>query len=232
MTAFVTLACFPANMEQLEMHFDPAHGTKSLVAPKRYHFTKDALVVDYDGWQLLFGLWNRVHGFWRVDEAHGLTEEALPYCWRPLNEQGVWSLSPDSPNSHAGFGPALGKCTVGYEANAAFVAYFDGIPKRIRRLVGGLEDYQWLALDLIWQVPEFATFLDDEIHENRIQYFFACCALSGIVKKSRAARREFAKSIMATRRPEFLTQMSGINCTKSVLRTLSKLGKKVHSPAC
>jgi hypothetical protein len=219
-------------MEQLEMHFDPAHGPKSPVVPKQYRFTRDALVVDFDGWQLLFGLWNRMHGFWRVDEAHGLTEEVLPYRWRPLNEQGVWSLSPDAPNSHAGFGPGIGQCTVGYEANAAFVAYFDDIPKRIRRLVGGLEDYQWLALDLIWQVPEFATFLDDEIHEKRIQYFFACCALSGIVNKSRAARREFAKSIMATRRPEFLRQLSGIKCTKSVVRILNKLGKKVHAPDC
>jgi hypothetical protein len=232
MTAFVTHPCSPANMEQLEMHFDPARGPKLPLGPQRYRFTKDALVVDYDGRQLLFGLWNRLHGFWRVEGACGQAEEALPHWWRPLNEQGVWSLSPDAPNSQVGFIPKAGKRALRHEANAAFVAYFDSIPKRIRRLVGGLEDYQWLALDLIWQVPEFATFLDDEIHEKRIQYFFACCALASIEKGSRAERREFARSVMGTRRPQLLARLSGIKCTKSTIRILSKLGKRAHGADC
>jgi hypothetical protein len=219
-------------MEQIEMEFDPSLGPKSLVGPQRYRFTRDALVVDFEGRQLLFGLWNRLHGFWRVDRTSGQVEEALPHWWRPLNEQGVWSLSPDAPNSRVGFVPKPGKSPLRYEANAAFVAYFDGIPKRIRRLVGGLEDFQWLALDLIWQVPEFAAFLDDEIHEKRIQYFFACCALAGVVRMPRTERWKFAKSIMATRRPEFLTRLSGIKCTKSTIRILYKLGTKAQGANC
>ena len=211
------------------MDFDPDCDTKLPLGPRRYRFTRDALVVDYDDRKLLFGLWNRLHGFWRVDGTCGEVEETLPRRWRPLNEQGVWSLSPDAPNSRAGFVPGPGKSALRYEANAAFVAYFDGIPKRIRCLVGGLEDYQWLALDLIWQVPEFATFLDDEIHEKRIQYFFACCAFADVENMSRAERREFARSIIGTRRPEFLTRVSGINCTKSTVRTLYKLGKKTYA---
>jgi hypothetical protein len=219
-------------MEQLEMNLDYSHGPKTPLGPQGYRFTKDALVVDYHNRQLLFGLWNRLHGFWRVDRSCGQVEETLPHLWRPLNEQGIWSLSQDAPNSYVSFVPAPGKSALCYEANAAFVAYFDGIPKRIRRLVGGLEDYQWLALDLIWQLPEFAAFLDDEIHENRIQYFYACCTLAGVVRMSRAERREFAKSIMGIRRPEFLTQLSGIKCTKSTIRIFYKLNTKARGSEC
>ena len=110
------LACFPANMEQIEMEFDPSLGPKSLVGPQRYRFTRDALVVDFEGRQLLIGLWNRLHGFWRVDRTSGQVEEALPHWWRPLNEQGVWSLSPDAPNSRVGFVPKPGKSPLRYEA--------------------------------------------------------------------------------------------------------------------
>jgi hypothetical protein len=234
------LACFPANMEQLEMHFDPAHGLDLPLGPRRYRFTRDALVVDYDGRQLLFGLWNRLHGFWHRYPAGGSDEVVPHHWWQPLNEQGVWSLSENAPNSRVDFVPGSGKSRLRYEANAAFVAYFDAIPRRIRRLVGRLESYQWMALDLIWQVPEFAAFLDDDIHEGSIQYFFACSALANEIyaccdvadplTMSRADRREFAISIMKTRRPEFLTRLSGIECTKSSLRMLSKLGNTAYLP--
>jgi hypothetical protein len=229
-------------MEQLEMDFDSSPGRNAPMGPQRYRFNGNALVVDYADRQLLFGLWDRLHGFWRLNRTGGSEEVAPPHWWRPLNEQGVWSLSEDAPNSRVDFVPRPGKSNLRYEANAAFVAYFDAIPRRIRRLVGGLESYQWLALDLIWQVPEFAAFLDDEIHEDRIQYFFTCCVLTnelfavcdvaGEGTMSRADRRQFAISIMKTRRSEFLTRLSGIKCTKSSLRMLSKLGKRAHRPEC
>jgi len=145
-------------MEQLEMDFDSSSGRNAPMGPQRYRFNGNALVVDYADRQLLFGLWDRLHGFWRLHGTGGSEEVAPPHWWRPLNEQGVWSLSEDAPNSRVDFVPRPGKSNLRYEANAAFVAYFDAIPRRIRRLVGGLESYQWLALDLIWQVPEFAAF--------------------------------------------------------------------------
>jgi hypothetical protein len=218
-------------MEQLEMDFELVRDPEAHLGPQRYRFSKDALIVDYNGRQLLFGLWNRLHGLWCVDQAGGHVEESVPR-WRPLNDQGVWSLSPDAPNSRAGVVAGPEKGVLRHEANAAFVAYFDAVPKRVRRLVGGLANNQWLALDLIWQVPEFATFLDDEVHEGRIQYIFACCALAGAETMSRSDRRDFAKAMMGTRRREFLTQLSGVKCTKASVRSLYKLGHDAHSADC
>ncbi len=214
-------------MEQIEMVFDKALDPMPHMRPRRYRFTKNALVIDFPGRKLLFGLWDRLHGFWRVDGEGKRVEESVPQ-WQPLNEQGVWSLDDDAPCQYAGFVPGPGQQSLRREANAAFVAYFDSVPKRVRRLVGGLKGHQWLTLDLIWQVPEFATFLDDEIHEGRIQYVFACCALAAAAHMSRAERREFARSMMRTRRPEFLTQISGVKCTKSGVRALYKLGHAAH----
>ena len=212
------------------MYFDPDRDTKLPLGPRRYRFDKNALVIDFSDRKLLFGLWDRLHGFWSVDANGRRVEEKVPY-WRPLNDQGVWSLDDDAPCQDASVVPGPGQQNLRREANAAFVAYFDSVPKRVRRLVGGLEGNQWLILDLIWQVPEFATFLDDEIHEGRMQYIFACCSLADAENMSRADRREFATSMMRTKRLEFLTRLSGVNCSKSSVRTLYKLGQTPCSSA-
>jgi len=230
MTEFVTLWWFDRLMEQIEMAFDEVLDFMPPPGPRRYHFDKNALVIDFSDRKLLFGLWDRLHGFWSVDANGRQVEEKVPY-WRPLNDQGVWSLDDDAPCQDASVLPGSGQQNLRREANAAFVAYFDSVPKGVRRLVGGLEGNQWLTLDLIWQVPEFATFLDDEIHEGRIQYIFACCSLADAENMSRADRREFATSMMRTKRPDFLSRLSGVNCSKSSVRTLYKLGQSPCSSA-
>jgi hypothetical protein len=76
-------------MEQLEIDFDPAQGPKSPLGQQRYRFTRDALVVDYDGRQLLFGLWNRLHGLWRRYEG-GNAEEVVPHRAAPFLSVGLY----------------------------------------------------------------------------------------------------------------------------------------------
>jgi hypothetical protein len=230
-TVFVTHPWFYLHMEQIEMAFDKALDPMPHLRPRRYRFAKNALVIDYSDRKLLFGLWDRLHGFWRIDGDGRRVEESVPH-WQPLNDQGVWSLDDDAPCQYVVFVPGPGQQNLRREANAAFVAYFDAVPKRIRRLVGGLEGHQWLMLDLIWQVPEFAAFLDDEIHEGRIQYIFACCALANAADMSRAERRGFARSMMRTKRPKFLTRLSGVKCKKSGVRALYKFGHAAHPSDC
>mgnify|MGYP006425436489 CR=1 FL=1 len=218
-------------MRQFELNLTPRNEHHGSIEPWVYRFETGTLLEELDMRRHVYGLWDKLFGCWKIDTGSHTSHEIVP-TWVPLNSRGIWRDPLDIRFENAPKASWLLSPKWRYEANAAFVAYFDGIPKRIRRLVGGLEDFQWLALDLIWQVPEFAAFLDDEIHEKRIQYFFACCALAGVVRMPRTERWKFAKSIMATRRPEFLTRLSGIKCTKSTIRILYKLGTKAQGANC
>ena len=214
-------------MKQLEFSLSSPSGHRSKVAARRYRFTKDALVEELGDTRTVYGLWHRLFGCWRVNVETGACREILP-TRKVLRPNGVW-IDPVAV-SLAGTGAGL-DCHSGrqrFETNAAFAGFFSDIPQRYRTLVGCLGRHQWLALDLIWQYPEFARFLDQELFEDSRQYVFACFALARADLLSRGPRKAFVKSMMHRRRAEYLSEVAGVPCTRSAVRVLCKLGTTPH----
>lgn len=208
-------------MRQLELNLIPSEGRSASVEASTYRFTRNALIEDLGQKRIVYGLWERLFGCWVIDPRTNRSREFVP-TWRPLNQHGIWR---DQLGLRA---RANNPCNYSsrwrYEANAAFAAYFSGIPQRMRALVASFGCYQWLALDMIWQHPEFARFLDEEIYNGTQQFTFACFALARPQHFSRKRRSEFALGLMRTKRTDLLTVLSGTTCSRSTLKTLCKLG--------
>jgi hypothetical protein len=208
-------------VHQLELYLNPTRGKRAPVEAYTYRFTRDALVEDRGQKRIVYGLWERLFGCWVFNSRTCRSREIVP-TWRPFNRHDVWR---DQLRLRAFAG---NHCDYSsrwrYEANAVFAAYFSGIPQRMRSLVASFGRYQWLALDLIWQHPEIAPFLDEEIYNGTQQFTFACFALARPDKISRQRRRDFAVALMSRKRTEFLTELLGTTCTRSTLRTICKLG--------
>ena len=210
-------------MRQLEFNLTPrAHDGEA--APWRYRFTKNALVEELDGNRHVYGLWESLFGCWIVDPVTRRSYEIIP-TWRPLNQNGVWRDQREirfhaAPVYRGTFSPRWR-----YEANAAFAGYFTGIPQVTRSLVASFDHLQWLGLDLIWKECRFAPFLDDELFNEREQFFFSCCALADATVQSRAWRHEFVTALMTEKRPVLLGRLSRLPCSKATLRAIYKLGR-------
>ncbi len=209
-------------MRQLEL--DLTNGNGEPPPPKNwsYRLTKDGLIEELGGKRYVYGAWDRFFGCWKIDTETKASCEIIPN-WPILNGSGVWADPAENRGSR--------ECSAvqpaprwRYEAKAAFAGYFSTIPSRTRGLISGLGVYQWLALDLIWQVPEFARFLDQELFTDNEQYIFACFALSHISWESRKKRRELVHLIMTRKRREFLSELTGSPCREATVRMLVKLG--------
>ena len=214
-------------MFQLELNLP--HQTKEI--PRQtweYSFNTDALVERHEGKKVVYGLWDKLFGCWIVDEATGRSQEVVP-TWRPLNTNGVWRDQKELRFPLVGSDKTALCEAWRYEANTSFAAYFSSVPLRRRSLVAPLKHYQWLALDMIWQVPAFADFLDEEFYNGAEQYLYACFSLAKAERFTRTQRRNFAKTLMSKKRSHVLGMLSGRQCQKKTLRTLKKLGRKFCS---
>lgn len=208
-------------MRQLELDLTNGNGEPP---PKNwsYRLTKDGLVEVLGDKRYVYGAWDRFFGCWEIDTETNASREIIPN-WPVLNGSGVWADPAENLGSR-GNSVAQPPPRWRYEAKAAFAGYFSTIPSRTRGLISGLGIYQWLALDLIWQVPEFARFLDQELFADNEQYIFACFALSRISWESRKKRRELVHLIMTRKRREFLSELAGSPCREATVRMLTKLG--------
>jgi hypothetical protein len=189
-------------------------------------FTADALVIDMDRHSLTFGLWGKLHGVWVTDHETCVSREFLP-DWQPLTELGTWRV-PERTLLEEEYFPFPSNWLTCREVSSSFIAYFNQIPFRIRRVVGQLKGHQWLALDLIWQVPEFAWFLDTEIAEGRMHYFHACVELSEAQEMSRQGRELFARSLLSKRRSSVLSELTGFPNSRKSHRLFGKISG--HEP--
>lgn len=192
--------------------------------PWLYRFEQGTLLEELDGRRYVYGLWDNLFGCWEVDANSHTTGEIVP-TWIPLNARGVWRDHLDIRFENAARFGCLFSPKWRYEANAAFAAFFSSIPARIRSVVAPLGRHQWVALDMIWQVPEFAHFLDEEFYNGTQQYILACLALANAASLSRADRRDLATSIMQAKRTELLSNLSGQTVSRKTLRLLYKLGE-------
>jgi len=208
-------------MSQLELDFGNLGKRSESDSTWVHRFTNDALCIETEKWTFTFGLWDYLHGTWVTDRQTGLTTEIV-HDWLPLNEIGTYRA--DKRPANAGdFYPIPRKWTDWCEISSAFVAYFNQIPARIRRVVGQLDGHQLLALDLIWQMPEFAWFLDEELASGRHHYFHACVELAGAERMHRRERCEFARQLMSEKRTKVLGDLIGVAQTKRSLRLLDKI---------
>ena len=192
----------------------------------RYSFTKDALVDDEGERRLILGLWDRMFGAWEL--RRGRPREIVP-SWRMFRRNGSWRdpvevFSDLNPHRIATW-PAKRR----HHARAAFTAFFSSIPAHFRALVGPMKWHQWIALDLIWQEPEFAGFLERELFNGNGQYVYAALALASAHRQSRARRRSLARAIMRRPRHEVIAGLAGAPRSKPMLRALSKLDAEPHS---
>ena len=210
-------------MRQLEFNFTGDAGCGPEVAPWKYRFEKNALVEELEGIRYVYGLWESLFGCWVVDPTTQSSREIIP-IWRHLNQNGIWRDQQDVrfPFSQMHGEPVSSRWR--YEANAAFAGFFSGIPKVMRTLVGSFEQFQWLGLDLMWNEPRLAPFLDDELFNDREQFVFSCCALADATERSRTWRREFATALMTEQRAGLLGRLADLPCSKATLRTIYKLG--------
>jgi len=212
-------------MRQLELNLSPRDEHHGPIQPWRYRFSDQGLIEQGRGKRYVYGLWDKLFGCWEIDLEGHVSRELIP-TWKPLNTNGVWrdqlKVRFENPLNHTRtFSPKWR-----YEANAAFAGYFAGIPQRIRAVAAPMERHQWLSLDMIWQVPEFAHFLDDESFNGTQQYAFACMALSRAKYLSRGARRDLATSIMTTKRPDLLSRLTTAPSSRATVRLLNKLGDR------
>ena len=212
-------------MRQLEFNFTLRAEHDGEATPWRYRFTKNALVEEFDGIRIVYGLWETLFGCWIVDPVRCRSRENIP-TWRPLNQNGIWRDQwdvrfPAAPVYRGMFSPRWR-----YEANAAFAGYFAGIPQVARSLVASFEHLQWLGLDLIWKESRFAQFLDDELFNEKQQFFFSCCTLADATERSRSWRHEFVTALMTEQRAGLLGRLSGLPCSRATVRALYKLGSR------
>jgi hypothetical protein len=187
----------------------------------RCRFTKNTLVEELGGSRVEFGLWDRLFGCWEIsDDGHRATE-FVPE-WPILSGTGMWLRGPTVADPSKKNFPISARRR--WPSEAAFSAYFSTIPQVYRRLVSCLGRFQWIALDLIWQNPEFAQFLDREIFDNGPQYLYACFVFGNSTALSRRERRSLSMELMYSKRSDLLSRLAGEDCTRSFLKALPKLG--------
>jgi hypothetical protein len=211
-------------MVQLELDLAPRQENRAPIEACTYRFTREALVEELPDTRVVYGLWDKLFGCWVTNSRTNASREFIP-TWRPLNSNGVWRDQREVRSDNSRSFPSALSPRWRYEANAAFAGFFSGIPQRIRSVVGSLDYYQWLALDLIWQHPPFARFLDEEIFNDTQQFVFACFALAEAGKLPRRRRRDLAEQMMTRKRTDLLSEFSGVSCTRATLRAINKLGE-------
>jgi len=209
-------------MKQLALDLSPTPSGAPCVVP-RYRVARDGLVEDLGETRIVYGFWERLFGCWRVDPETGRGVEMLPML-PILGARGACAVPVDGTGhpllgDGAGLDPLARRRTV-----VALASYFATVPARPRRLVAPMGRYQWAALDLIWQLPGFAQFLDGELVRDHGQFVFACLALAGVERLKRRARRRLGAAMMRVRRHRLLGGLAGARPSRAIGAALARLG--------
>jgi hypothetical protein len=185
-------------MSPFELPPNCAEDNNGPLMPWQYNFTGVSLVEQIGDTHFVYGLWDKLYGCWEIDPLNNLTREFIP-TWRMFDDSGIWLSQAETRNlDEICFSNTLASQWL-FEADAAFAALFSEIPRQIRSLVAPMGKYQGIALDLIWQVPELAPFIDELFHNGIEQQFLSCLAFSNTELKSRAERKDLAMLILKTK---------------------------------
>ena len=188
----------------------------------RYDYSAKSLTEQVGGLQYVYGSWEHLFGCWEKPVIGSQAQEIIP-DWDIMDENGVWQ---DSIVAFRARFPNVNlqrSLKWRRHERAAFAAYLSSIPRPIRSLVAPYGPYTWLLLDMIWQVPAFARFLDQEIRTNNAQFVMAVLALANAFKLSRNPRRELTIKLMTDKRKELLSDLGSTNNPGPFLKALDRV---------
>lgn len=185
-------------MSPFEQPPNYSEGNNEPLMPWEYSFTGSSLVEQIGDTRYIYGSWNKFYGCWEIDPLNNYTREFIP-TWRMFNDSGIWLSQAEVRNlKESCLRNTLASKWL-FEADVAFAALFSEIPHQIRSLVAPLGKYQGIALDLIWQVPELASFIDKQFHNGNEQQILSCLMFSKAELKSRGERKDMAMRILKTK---------------------------------
>lgn len=214
-------------MSQLELFPSRERAGSFLREECSYLTTQIALVEEFDTRRYIYGQWRHFFGCWVIDKNTGQCQSFVP-SWPVLGNSLLTAEGLRDKSLSQGILQIPTSSDWRYEANAAFIAFFSAIPSWVCGIISSLGRYQWPALDMIWQVPEFASFLDDEIYAGHVQFIFACFSLDSIEQLSRKERNDLAHEMMTWKRHELLSELAGAPCTQRTVKVFYKLGELPH----
>ncbi|MDX9862160.1 MAG: hypothetical protein RBS99_14715 [Rhodospirillales bacterium] len=191
-------------------------------APSSGRFTEQGLVVEKGGVRRVYGFWSTMFGCWETDLVTGRTREIIPNDVLP-SERDIQVCGDSERLDRVRARTSRGCRKSGFEARIAMAAFLADVPVEIRQLTGSFGPLRWLALDLIWQVPGFADFLETETAQGHRPYVHACLALANASALSRAGRCRLGRAIMTAKRADLLAQLSGCAWPTSAVAALYKL---------
>ncbi len=215
-------------MEQLPLNL-PDDKKAEIIADWRFQYSPKTLIEEVNGQRYVYGSWDHLFGCWQQMPDGKAAREVIPH-WMIINERGVWR------SSDIDFRMRFPEISVRRSSKwhrqerAAFIAYLSSIPRSIRTLVAPFGQYSWILLDLIWQVPRFAKFLDQEIRVNYGQFVIAVLVLSRASCLPRSARKVLAGQIMSAKRKKLIENLISVPEAGRVLNILERLGATYCKP--
>jgi len=101
--------------------------------------------------------------------------------------------------------------------------YSELIPIELRRIAGAFGSWQWIVLLIIRDMPEFESFLRNEIYGKGPGFVSGCFALADADKLSRLERNELCRRIMFEKRAHLIASLAGEHHGTMSVNLLSKL---------
>ena len=213
-------------MEQLEFELRDENRRLSSLE-WRYQFTGKSLVESINSQRLIYGHWDHLFGCWRAGQNIRVNE-IIPR-WPIFTVNGTWCAPEDHVYDRFKYRHYVYTSKWRRQANAAFAAYFSSIPRPYRSIVGPLGEFQWLALDLIWQCEDFARFLDQEILHNGGHFVCAMFVVADAFGMPRLRRAQLARDLLTLKRAQLIKTFTGNDQAGSLARIFSKLGNDIQS---
>lgn len=161
-----------------------------------YRMTAKALTEEAGGIKVVYGNWRHLFGCWVVDPLTNHQREVLP-TWPVLDRNGIWLPGQEVSYVSRNLNIPIHGQDRRDAADRAFAAYFSTLPPHYRRLAARFDNYQWLVLDLIWQVPEFAYLVDDAGIHDLLRRLASRLFCENVPRLRRAERLLIAREFVA-----------------------------------
>jgi len=167
--------------------------------------TRNALIEKHPSHTVTYGRWSRIFGAW-IGNPNTITKttDRLP-MWPLVGKYGRTEYQNKAIPNHL------------------FAAYIEEIPYKFRQLVAPLGRWQWVALEAIWAIPEFAGFLESEMKGRRNSFLEICYTLRNVHSLDRDERKQFNQTVMLQKRRKTLCDLTSGGHGDQMVRNLSKI---------
>ncbi len=95
------------------------------------------------------------------------------------------------------------------------------IPKRFHTLIVNLNQYQYLALEALYYIEDFESFLKQEIKNQSMNYIIAVWVLSNAKNQPLEKRIEITKEAMYSSRRKVISSLIELPCKKTLLKMIN-----------